>query len=237
MNIVGVVKKLKCRPTDLVGIVILVAGAIRVFGNGELSGRLDSTTLLYLSTAAAVFLLRRTKTFKFGELEVELQQLKDEAKEAKLEAGIAQDAAKVSVPMIPGEIPTSLAVIASEIQPGPYANDPWKGVFGGKSIDKARGRALEAEVEPLKASPGWFSVTLKVVTLPGARSLEDDVVLFLHDTFPNPKPTVKAVNGTAVLRVKAWGAFTTGVIADGGETRLELDLADLESAPMDFRSR
>lgn len=166
-----------------------------------------------------------------------MQELKAEAKEANLRAGIAEDALKVNVPAAVADIPDSLSILASEIQPGKSANDPWKGVFGGKSLDNVRGRVLEAEVEPLRASPGWFSVTLKVSTLPGARPLEGDVIFFLHDTFPNPKPVVKAAHDTAVLRVKAWGAFTTGVLADGGETRLELDLADLEKAPMEFRTR
>jgi hypothetical protein len=237
MKISSAFDKHRFASTDLVAFAILCAGAIRVFGNAEISSRLDNTTLLYLTAAAAVFLLRRTKTFKFGDLQVELQELKAEAKEANLRAGIAEDALKVNVPAAVVGIPAKLGMLASEIQPGKYDNDPWKGVFGGKSLDNVRGRVLEAEVDALRASPGWFSVILKVSSLPGAQPLEGDVIFFLHDTFPNPKPVVKSAHGTAVLRIKAWGAFTNGVLADGGETRLELDLADLEKAPMDFRTR
>lgn len=61
-------EKLKFGPTDVVALLILAAGGIRIFGDGEISGRLDNTTLLYLTAAAAVLLLKRTKTFKFGEL-------------------------------------------------------------------------------------------------------------------------------------------------------------------------
>jgi hypothetical protein len=39
------------------------------------------------------------------------------------------------------------------------------------------------------------------------------------------------------LKLTAWGAFTVGVLADEGRTKLELDLSELEDAPEDFRSR
>lgn len=175
----------------------------------------------------------KDKTVKFDELEHELQQTKGEAKDARLLAAIAEDNSKVNLPNLSSLIPE----IATTIQPGPYDNDPWKGVFGGKSIDKEKGRVLDAQVEPLTSSPGWYSVTLTIKNIDAAPPVEGDVQFFIHDTFPNPKPLIKAVNGSAVLRVKAWGAFTAGVLADNGETRLELDLADLETAPMDFRMR
>lgn len=125
----------------------------------------------------------------------------------------------------------------SEILPGNIPDDPWKGVFGGKSIDKEKGRLLSAQVEELKSSPGWYSVTLSVTSLPKHPPLEGSVRFFIHDTFPNNRPTVYVAGGVAVLRLKAWGAFTVGVLADDGKTKLELDLANLESAPDEFRSR
>ena len=43
--------------------------------------------------------------------------------------------------------------------------------------------------------------------------------------------------GRAVLEQRAWGAYTVGVAADGGQTRLELNLAELADAPSLFRER
>jgi hypothetical protein len=46
-----------------------------------------------------------------------------------------------------------------------------------------------------------------------------------------------AEKGAATLEIAAYGAFTVGVEANHGKTRLEIDLAELESAPRLFRSR
>jgi len=39
------------------------------------------------------------------------------------------------------------------------------------------------------------------------------------------------------LRLKAWGAFTVGVLADEGQTQLEYDLELDTDFPRQFRSR
>ena len=97
---------------------------------------------------------------------------------------------------------------------------------------------LTAKVDELTSQPGWYSVTLTVMrTNPDKDSLQGPVQFFLHDTFRNNRPTIKAVNNQATLRLKAWGAFTVGALCDQGQCRLELDLAALENAPMEFRSR
>jgi hypothetical protein len=44
-------------------------------------------------------------------------------------------------------------------------------------------------------------------------------------------------DGTAHLQLAAWGAFTIGVIADGGKTELELDLAEVPGFPEVFKNR
>lgn len=239
--------KSKFCPTDLVALLILAAGGIRIFGYEEWMKRLDKDTLLYLCAAAAVFLLKHMNAVKIPNIieferklenmKGELHDVKEEAKEARLVAGIAGDAPIVNLPPVTDVTVSNLHTISSTIQPGDYANDPWKGVFGGKSVDPVKGRRLAAQVEPLSSSPGWYSVTLTVTNTEGAPPVTGDVQFFIHDTFLNSRPLVRAVNGSAVLRLKAWGAFTTGVLADNGETKLELDLADLETAPMEFRER
>ena len=45
-------------------------------------------------------------------------------------------------------------------------------------------------------------------------------------------------DGRATLRIQnAYGVFTVGALADGGETELELDLATVEAFPDWFRAR
>ena len=222
-------------PTNAVAIIILVAGILRLVFGGDADGRFGETTLLYFFGAAAVFLLSRAKTFKFGDLELELEQLKEEVKEAKLVANIAQDSSKVERGS--ASALTAQTVSSKRYTPGPALDDPWKGVFGGQSIDKSRGRLLSAEVAVLLSANGWYSLTLKVSSIPRAQPLEGEVQFYLHDTFPNDRPVVKVVNHEAVLHLKAWGAFTVGAVSDGGSCELELDLAELQSAPIEFRSR
>jgi len=117
-------------------------------------------------------------------------------------------------------------------------DDPWKGVFGGKSRDDQTGRELVAEVKPLRSPKDYCSVKLTVRSTDASKpALAGEVKFFLHDTFPQPVQTVDAKGGAAQLEVTSWGAFTVGVLADGGRTRLELDLSQIETAPADWRGR
>jgi hypothetical protein len=231
-----------CRPTNLVGCAVFVAAIIRLFSEAGPAVRLDETTLLYFVAAAGLFLATNAKSLKFGDFSVELEELKEEVKEAKLLASIAQDSPKILVaqenPLAASAALDALAAApAMDAKPGSAPDDPWKNVFGGKSVDKARGRLVSANVEPLKFFPGWYSLELRVESMRGAPPLEGEVRFFLHDSFPNNKPWVRAADGIATLHLKTWGAFTVGVLAEGGATRLELDLANLSTAPTDFRSR
>ena len=100
-------------------------------------------------------------------------------------------------------------------------------------------RRLDADVQRIAGGKDLYSIELSVEsTEPEKRPLNGEVRFFLHDTFANDRPVVTVgPDGRAELRLKAWGAFTVGALADGGDTKLELDLSDLPNAPDDFRSR
>jgi len=217
-------------PTNIVAMFILLAGILRLIYGGDNDGRFGETTLLYFFGAAAVFLFSRAKTFKFGDLEFELEQLKDQVNEATRVANIAQD--KLKVEIVSAKEQNALP----NYVPGTVTDDPWKGVFGGKSVDKKQGRVLSADVSPMTSAPGWYALTLKVSGFP-ERPLTGDVQFFLHDTFRNNRPVVKAVKNEAVLHLRAWGAFTVGAVCDAGACKLELDLSGLKGVPPEFRDR
>jgi hypothetical protein len=126
---------------------------------------------------------------------------------------------------------------ASAEASGGKLGDPWKRQFGGES--ERGNRKLDAEVTWALRSANLFSVRLRVYsTKPAEDPLRGTVQFFLHPTFKNDRPVVKVgADGVAELLLTAWGAFTVGALADKGETRLELDLAELEGAPQEFRSR
>ncbi|QND24515.1 hypothetical protein HB774_34575 (plasmid) [Rhizobium leguminosarum bv. viciae] len=71
-----------------------------------------------------------------------------------------------------------------------------------------------------------------------AKPLEGDVTFYLHPTFAEPVYVVRATNGRAILEeCHAYGAFTVGISANQGKTKLELDLATDEKLPAWFRRR
>lgn len=127
----------------------------------------------------------------------------------------------------PQREPLPVSEPASEFDP----DDPQKGKWGGRA--KANGREVTATVRELE--PGWFEATIKVRSTQTRRPLTGDVMFFLHPTLIPPVRSATASRGVATIKVESYGAYTLGVEAEGGKTRLELDLATLEQAPMLFR--
>jgi hypothetical protein len=113
-------------------------------------------------------------------------------------------------------------------------NDPNKGCFGG--TPSANGKVLRATVRSTHGDDDWFDVRLEVAAEPGQLPLKGTVKFHLHPTFTTSEISREAVGGVARLKLTAWGAFTVGAETSDG-TRLELDLAELPSAPMAFRMR
>lgn len=115
--------------------------------------------------------------------------------------------------------------------------DPQKNRWG-KSAE-AQGRRLEAVVTPVDGGDQWFELNLVVESTDLAWPLTGQVRFHLHPTFAQSVVTVDVIGGKASLSRIAWGAFTVGaeVLGDAPPTSLELDLAELQSAPLAFRQR
>jgi hypothetical protein len=115
-------------------------------------------------------------------------------------------------------------------------NDPNKGEFGEKA--ERDGYRLSADVTPVPGSTRLFQIIARVT---GARK-GNEVRFHLHPSFGAGRDVVTVdvgSDGVAELNRKAWGAFTMGaeVITRDRIIRLELNLAQLESAPAAFRAR
>ncbi|QWW71371.1 SIR2 family protein [Rhizobium sp. WYJ-E13] len=127
--------------------------------------------------------------------------------------------------------PMSAAERSRDIDPG----DPNKGQFGGKA--EANGRRLRVVRRPGGINRQTLMLDL-IVDQTDAKALEGDVTFYLHPTFAEPVQLVRANNGRATLKdCHAYGAFTVGISADRGKTKLELDLATDEKLPEWFRRR
>lgn len=230
-------------PADQISRVLLIVLAAitvgaafwRVFDD-RVTNRLDHTTLLYLGVAAALVVLKEVKTLAFKDYKIEFQRIEDIARDAKTTAQNAH-ANAIGVGKQEPNTESKRTITHEQILPGNKPEDPWNGRFGGKSVNNHR--KLEADVSRIPGTSDLFSITLRVFSLrPKAYSLQGVVQFFLHPTFRNSTPIVTVgSNGVAELKLTAWGAFTVGVLADEGHTRLELNLAELETAPEDFRAR
>ncbi len=142
------------------------------------------------------------------------------------------------------------AMIPPPVSP---SSDPQKGRWGGKDMDN--GLQLTATVtgdrkatEEIKSispspteSPTWFDLRIEVKPVTGLnRTLRGRVRFHLHPTFVPDVQDVQSRDNRAVLKLRAWGAFTVGIeVFDEPYTRLELDLADPAkvTSPPDFRCR
>jgi pYEATS domain-containing protein involved in immunity len=118
---------------------------------------------------------------------------------------------------------------------GLAGDDPNKGLFGGSPV--ANDRALRAVIEPSELGTGLYRIVLTVSSTTPTKPLSGKVTFHLHPTFGQPVVEREVVNGVASLVLVAYGAFTVGAVSDGGQTRLELDLAQNPDATEDFRSR
>jgi hypothetical protein len=120
-------------------------------------------------------------------------------------------------------------------KPDTNADDPQKNKWGGKS--ERNDRKMTAEVKATK-SPGFYQVSISVESTNTGNPLAGVVNFHLHPTFINPNPVIAVRDGKAVLELKkVYGAFTVGADMDNGKTSLELDLAELEEAPAEFKLR
>jgi hypothetical protein len=112
--------------------------------------------------------------------------------------------------------------------------DPQKGQWGGQS--SRNGWAVTAKVRAIEED--WFHIALAVAAIPRSRkTLSGFVTFHLHDSFAKPVRRVKVVLGKATLEVTTYGAFTVGALIEHDDTMLEIDLAEVQSAPESFRSR
>jgi len=120
--------------------------------------------------------------------------------------------------------------------PSITGDDRNKGQYGGKA--RANGRKLLAQVEKIPDEDFYRRVVLSVMSTDKSKPLKDgDKVTFhLHPTFNPPVFDQVAKNGVAETTLISYGAFTVGVEADNGATRLEFDLQALDDGD-DFFDR
>jgi hypothetical protein len=122
------------------------------------------------------------------------------------------------------------------LRTAPKHPEDWaKDMFGGsnQAVNGHGTRSISATVK--KASKSWFEVTIVVRADPAT---SEGVYLFLHNTFPSSTNRLSFdASGAATLKLDCFGAFTVGALMDGGETELEIDLADAPGANALFRSR
>ena len=164
----------------------------------------------------------------YKETKVQLENVIIEKKEMEAE----KDAIISTFPDVTQEIKEKQINIRNDDN---VENDPNKGKFGG--LHENYGRKIAAVVRETSYDKELFVVDLEVTSTNEAKPLTGEVTFHLHPSFKNEKEIIKVINGKAENKLISYGAFTVGVEADNGATRLELDLAELPDAPRIFRER
>lgn len=110
-------------------------------------------------------------------------------------------------------------------------DDPQKGRFGG--LASRQGYSAQAEFTET-TSRSWTRIMMLVE---GPTFDGDEVLFYLHDSFPKAVRRAYFQRGTARTTVTAWGGFTVGIWLPHQQVELELDLAVLPNAPKMIRTR
>lgn len=214
-------------------LISLLVFLMQISGCPMVAGKLEPASVAWLIAAGVLLLLPRLKTFAFGGVEMEFEEMKKLAQQSLDLSKVATDAARISTPANSAE---GSDTKWPDIQPNPAKpDDPWKGQFGG--LARSGGCYLRAEVKPIIGEPDWFIIHLEAGSTDPRSPLNGVVKFFLHPTFASNKPEVIARFGKSDLWLKAWGAFTVGALVNGEHAQLELDLAKEKSFPALFRSR
>ncbi len=178
---------------------------------------------------------------KENEKRVKNSQISQQQEEEKIRTELTQDRIKdVQIRGIMNlENLNTIATAAIPVLPAViHPEDPQKERFGGKSENKER--KLSASVKESDV-PNFYNVILTVESTNTANPLNSDVIFYIHDSFSPSVFTYKPdefKDGKVIEdEILSYGAFTVGVITDNGKTLLELDLAENESFPKEFRKR
>lgn len=178
---------------------------------------------------------------KENEKRVKNSQISQQQEEEKLRTTLTQD--RIKDIQLSGDINIeSLHAISNPVipvlPPVIHPEDPQKGRFGGKSENNER--RLSAAVKS-SLIPNFYKVELIVESTNPANPLYADVIFYIHDSFSPSVFTYKPdefIEGKVIENeILSYGAFTVGVITDNGKTLLELDLAENENFPKEFRER
>ncbi|MCB0721838.1 MAG: hypothetical protein KDC42_06010 [Ignavibacteriae bacterium] len=225
--------------------------------NGSTNGGFDAHNIDLLVFAgyclvASIFARKFMDTISERVLRL-AKEAKKEAEKSKEEVEKVKDSVgeKVEEEVAKSNIGASRNLVSDAI-PGRFldSNDEWsellrlrqnkvrgdrqKNQWGGKS--ERNGRILTGRVYDKKINEPYYNIVLEVKSVePEKKPLEGVVIFYLHESFPNNTVIKKVKDGVARLTTYAYGAFTVGAVCDDGRTWLELDLAELEDAPQDFR--
>lgn len=211
--------------------------------------RFDETTAMFLALAAVALIVHQITEFSGFGITVKkvVEQLQEDLKGVEQAVGgLEKDLGPGSksaelLPPSPAIVPETATATETEarghaVAPRPrvHPDDPHKGQFGGSP--EANGRRLSATI---RAAAGPKSsrckVQFRVESTDPARPLTGAVKIFLHPTFGEwTTYDLDVVNGVAADEITSYGAFTIGAEADGGATRLELDLARVKGGTPRF---
>ena len=112
-----------------------------------------------------------------------------------------------------------------------FKGDPNRGRFGG--LSERDGFRLEATFAK-SGSKNWATIHLAIIGPPG---FDGEAVMYLHDSFRPPRYRYRFKDGEVRDKLTAWGGFTVGAWIPAHRIELELNLAEVDGAPLIIRER
>ncbi len=199
----------------------------------------DDKTAMFLGIATVALVLPYVSKFKLGnvvEFEREVNQLKEDVKSVGAAVGgLEKDLGPGSKTASASFAIKQAGVAFARATDHPIVpNDPNKHQFGGSS--EANGRKLSATITPdAGEKSSRCRVNIKIVSTDPSQPLSGKVQLHLHPSFAcKSSYEIDVKGGIAESSIISYGSFTIGAEADGGKTRLELDLTDVEGGTRRF---
>lgn len=114
-------------------------------------------------------------------------------------------------------------------------DDTWALVEQFKNLSAENSeRALTAKIKKDEDDPDWYRIEVTLAAVGSGKPVVGRVYFLIHHTFPQAKIPVTAKDGQAKLERYTYGAFTVVALADGGRTKLKLDLAEVPNVPKGF---
>jgi hypothetical protein len=207
------------------GLYVIAGTAILgAIGHAWRPDQIDDKTAMFLALAVVALVIQQISEFSgFG---IQFKKLQTDVKDVQAAVSSIEKVAPPGGVLRASSAPIAAAAYSPE-SGDIYWSDPNRNKFGGKP--EQNGYRLSATIRPIAPETSRACrVNFKIESTQSGRLLVGDVKIFLHPTFKRPVYVIDSKNGVAEDAITSWGVFTIGAVVEADNTRLELNLGDVD---------